>query len=189
MIPAFPSYESRTVVIDRVTVHYLCGGSGPPLLLVHGLGSSAGVEFYYNLETLATRHRVYAVDLPGFGKSDKPSIAYTIEFFVQVLGDFMDAQGLDRVALMGVSRSSLPGQPRRGGSEKNPARHPRDLRGERSHSANGGARALQPPGAGFSSRLILAAPAEGDGGSTRGCASPSLRGPSRNAACVARSGR
>jgi pimeloyl-ACP methyl ester carboxylesterase len=103
MIRAFPSYESRTVTIDGVNVHYLCGGEGPPLLLVHGLGSSAGVEFYYNLETLATRHCVYAVDLPGFGKSDKPSIAYTIEFFVQVLGDFMDAQGLDRVALMGVS--------------------------------------------------------------------------------------
>lgn len=103
MVPAFPSYESRTVSIDGVSVHYLRGGSGTPLLLVHGLGSSAGVEFYYNLEALATRHCVYAVDLPGFGRSDKPSVDYTIEFFVEVLRDFMDSQGLRRAALMGVS--------------------------------------------------------------------------------------
>lgn len=99
----FPSYESRTVSIDGVSVHYLCGGRGTPLVLVHGLGSSAGVEFYFNLEALAASHRVYAVDLPGFGKSDKPPIEYTIEFFVRVLRDFMVAHGLDRVALMGVS--------------------------------------------------------------------------------------
>ncbi|HYM50809.1 MAG TPA: alpha/beta fold hydrolase [Candidatus Limnocylindrales bacterium] len=99
----FPSYESRTVSIDGVSVHYLCGGRGTPLVLVHGLGSSATVEFYFNLEALAASHRVYAVDLPGFGKSDKPPIEYTIEFFVRVLRDFMVAHGLDRVALMGVS--------------------------------------------------------------------------------------
>ena len=103
MIPAFPSYQSRTVSIDGVSVHFLCGGHGTPLVLVHGLGSSAGVEFYYNLEALAAVHCVYAVDLPGFGRSDKPSIDYTIEFFVRVLRDFLDAQGLDKVALMGVS--------------------------------------------------------------------------------------
>jgi 4,5:9,10-diseco-3-hydroxy-5,9,17-trioxoandrosta-1(10),2-diene-4-oate hydrolase len=103
MLAPFPSYESRTVSIDGVTLHYLCGGSGSPLVLVHGLGSSAGVEFFYNLEALAARHRVFAVDLPGFGRSDKPSVEYTIEFFVRVLRDFMDAQGLERVALMGVS--------------------------------------------------------------------------------------
>lgn len=103
MVAAFPSYESRTVSIQGVTVHYLLGGHGSPLVLVHGLGSSAGVEFSSNLEALAAQLCVYAVDLPGFGRSDKPSIEYTIEFFVRVLRDFMDAHGLERVALMGVS--------------------------------------------------------------------------------------
>jgi 4,5:9,10-diseco-3-hydroxy-5,9,17-trioxoandrosta-1(10),2-diene-4-oate hydrolase len=103
MIGTFPSYESGTVSIDGVSLHYLSGGKGTPLVLVHGLGSSAGVEFYYNLEALAGRHRVYAVDLPGFGRSDKPSIDYTIEFFTRVLRDFLDTQRLERVALMGVS--------------------------------------------------------------------------------------
>jgi pimeloyl-ACP methyl ester carboxylesterase len=103
MIAAFPSYQSHTVSLNGVGVHYLRGGRGMPLVLVHGLGSSAGVEFYYNLEALAASHCVYAVDLPGFGRSDKPSLDYTIDFFVKVLRDFMDAQGLERVALMGVS--------------------------------------------------------------------------------------
>ncbi len=77
----FPSFESRTVTVDGINIHYVCGGSGPPLVLVHGLGSSAAVEFYYNLEPLAAHHRVLAIDLPGFGKSDKPVLEYTIDLF------------------------------------------------------------------------------------------------------------
>jgi pimeloyl-ACP methyl ester carboxylesterase len=99
----FPSFESRTATLDGVKVHYLCGGTGPPLLLVHGLGSSAAVEFYYNLEALAAHHQVFAVDLPGFGQSDKPALEYTIELFVKVLRHFLASLGLDRTAVMGVS--------------------------------------------------------------------------------------
>jgi 4,5:9,10-diseco-3-hydroxy-5,9,17-trioxoandrosta-1(10),2-diene-4-oate hydrolase len=100
----FPSYESVTVDCDGVTLHYLKGGSGDlPLVLVHGLGSSSGVEFYFNLEALAAQHLVYAIDLPGFGKSDKPMVDYTMPFFVGVLEKFLKARGLDRVALLGVS--------------------------------------------------------------------------------------
>jgi len=53
MAVQFPSFESRTVTIDGVNIHYVCGGSGPPLVLIHGLGSPAAVEFYYNPEPLA----------------------------------------------------------------------------------------------------------------------------------------
>jgi len=99
----FPSFDSKTVAIDGVKLHYFCGGSGPPLVLVHGLGSSAAVEFYYNLEPLAAHHRVFAVDLPGFGGSDKPALAYTIELFVKAVRELMASQGLERAAVMGVS--------------------------------------------------------------------------------------
>lgn len=99
----FPSFTSRTATLDGVTIHYLCGGTGSPVLLVHGLGSSAGVEFFYNLEALAARHQVIAVDLPGFGQSDKPALAYTIDLFVRVLRDFMASIGLSRATVIGVS--------------------------------------------------------------------------------------
>jgi 4,5:9,10-diseco-3-hydroxy-5,9,17-trioxoandrosta-1(10),2-diene-4-oate hydrolase len=99
----FPSFESKTVTIDGVNLHYFCGGSGPPLVLVHGLGSSAAVEFYYNLEPLAAHHRVFAIDLPGFGRSDKPVLEYTIDLFVRAVSDLMACEGIERAAVMGVS--------------------------------------------------------------------------------------
>jgi 4,5:9,10-diseco-3-hydroxy-5,9,17-trioxoandrosta-1(10),2-diene-4-oate hydrolase len=99
----FPSFQSKTVTIDGVNLHYFCGGNGPPLVLVHGLGSSASVEFYYNLEPLAAHHRVFAIDLPGFGRSDKPVLAYTIDLFVRAVSDLMAFEGIERAAVMGVS--------------------------------------------------------------------------------------
>ena len=103
MAELFPSFESKTVTIDGVNLHYFCGGSGPPLVLVHGLGSSAAVEFYYNLEPLAAHHRVFAIDLPGFGRSDKPLLEYTIDLFVRAVSDLMACEGIERAAVMGVS--------------------------------------------------------------------------------------
>ena len=97
----FPSFQSKTVTIDGINLHYLCGGSGPPLVLVHGLGSSAAVEFRDNLEPLAAHHRVFAIDLPGFGRSDKPVLAYTIDLFVQAVSDLMSSEGIERAAVMG----------------------------------------------------------------------------------------
>jgi 4,5:9,10-diseco-3-hydroxy-5,9,17-trioxoandrosta-1(10),2-diene-4-oate hydrolase len=99
----FPSFQSKTVTIDGINLHYLCGGSGPPLVLVHGLGSSSSVEFYYNLEPLAAHHRVFAIDLPGFGRSDKPVLEYTIALFVQAVSDLMASEAIERAAVMGVS--------------------------------------------------------------------------------------
>lgn len=103
MAAAFPSFDSRTLTVDGVNIHYFCGGSGSPLVLIHGLGSSAAVEFYFNLEPLAANHRVLAIDLPGFGHSDKPALEYTIELFARAVRDLMACEKLDRAAVMGVS--------------------------------------------------------------------------------------
>jgi pimeloyl-ACP methyl ester carboxylesterase len=103
MPPAFPSFDSRTLTVDGLNLHYFCGGNGSPLVLVHGLGSSAGVEFYFNLEPLAAHHHVLAIDLPGFGRSDKPAVDYTIAVFVKAVRDLMRSESLERAALMGVS--------------------------------------------------------------------------------------
>ena len=103
MAAAFPSFDSRTVTVEGVKLHYFCGGSGPPLVLVHGLGSSAAVEFFFNLEPLAAHHRVIAIDLPGFGQSDKPALEYTIDVFVKAVSDLMASEGVPRAAVRGVS--------------------------------------------------------------------------------------
>jgi pimeloyl-ACP methyl ester carboxylesterase len=95
--------EDRTADVNGVGVHYLVGGTGEPLLLIHGLGSSASLEFRFNLEALATQHRVLAPDLPGFGQSEKPNVPYTIEFFVETLTSFLRGLGIERLAVMGIS--------------------------------------------------------------------------------------
>ena len=103
MAANFPSFESRTVTVHGVNVHYFCGGAGPPLVLVHGLGSSAAVEFYFNLEALAASHQVLAIDLPGFGRSDKPALEYTMEVFTSAVRDLMHGEHIERASVMGVS--------------------------------------------------------------------------------------
>ena len=52
-------------------LHYQQAGSGSPLLLIHGL-FGGGFCWRFNIPVLAARHSVFAIDLPGFGRSDAP---------------------------------------------------------------------------------------------------------------------
>ena len=69
-------------------IKYIAHGEGPPIILIHGFGASIG-HWRKNIPTLAAAgHRVYAIDLLGFGDSDKPDISYSLEFWVKLLHDF-----------------------------------------------------------------------------------------------------
>ena len=60
-----------------IDVNYIAyGSSGPPILLIHGFGASA-YQWRYNIPELAQNHRVYAIDLVGFGKSEKCVVDYS----------------------------------------------------------------------------------------------------------------
>ncbi len=81
-------------------------GKGPGLILVHGLAGS--VEFWqYNVGPLATEHRVYALDLLGFGGSDKEIEDLSLEYAASFLTQFMDGVGLERASLAGNSLGGL----------------------------------------------------------------------------------
>ena len=70
-------------------VFYKKAGDGPPLLLVHSIGAGcSSYEFRHIWDRLAERHTVYALDLLGFGKSDKPPLVYTDATFINLLSDF-----------------------------------------------------------------------------------------------------
>ena len=60
---------------------------GAPLVLVHG-GRGDADQWAFSLDALAVSHRVIALDLLGFGRSDKPPIDYRIAGFVELLDDF-----------------------------------------------------------------------------------------------------
>jgi pimeloyl-ACP methyl ester carboxylesterase len=85
-------------------LHYLEAGSGPPLLLIHGLGSSAMQDWGRLMAPLGRRFHVYAPDLPGFGRSGRPSEAdYSIAMQVEAVRAFMDATGIQRARVAGIS--------------------------------------------------------------------------------------
>ena len=79
-------------------------GSGPAALMIHGLGATK-VSFLPTLAALAPNgHRAIAVDLPGFGDSDKPILAsYDAPFFARSMIALLDALELDRVDVIGNS--------------------------------------------------------------------------------------
>jgi len=73
--------QDKWVKVGEINTHYLVGGEGSPLVLIHGGASCADDEWVHNLEPLAQHHRIYAPDLVGFGKTDKPPVDYTFKLF------------------------------------------------------------------------------------------------------------
>jgi pimeloyl-ACP methyl ester carboxylesterase len=67
------------------------------------LGSSGYIEWRFNLGAVAHRHRIYAPDLPGFGRSEKPRARYGIPYFTRFIERYMEARGLRSAAVVGTS--------------------------------------------------------------------------------------
>lgn len=88
--------------LDGLALHYLTEGHGPAVVLVHGLGGFAE-SWRHNVAALARRSTVYALDLPGFGRSGKPRASYSLTFLATALHAFLDALGLPHVSLVGHS--------------------------------------------------------------------------------------
>src|ERR1700678_994348 len=94
--------RSEYVTVNGYKMHYLVGGSGRPLLLVHGLGSR-GLDWANLIPRLIQGgHRVYAVDLLGYGRSDQPKDAsYSISDQALLVEGFLDSQHLQQVDMAG----------------------------------------------------------------------------------------
>jgi 2-hydroxy-6-oxonona-2,4-dienedioate hydrolase len=98
--------DEQRINVNGLPVRHLVAGEGTPLVLLHALGESA-LDWRWVLPALSRTHRVYAVDLPGFGYSGKPSAEYSSAFFARFVGAYLDALGLERAALVGNSLGGL----------------------------------------------------------------------------------
>src|ERR1700733_8022063 len=78
-------------------------GSGPVVVLVHGFGSEARFDWGNVLLPLAEHHRVLALDQIGFGASDKPFVDYSIQTYVDFLGEFLRTLKIHEFTLAGES--------------------------------------------------------------------------------------
>ena len=69
-------------------IQYIVEGYGIPLVLIHGFGASIG-HWRKNISVLAARgYQVYALDLLGFGSSEKPALDYSLDLWEVLLRDF-----------------------------------------------------------------------------------------------------
>jgi pimeloyl-ACP methyl ester carboxylesterase len=107
---AFNGPESQFFDVQGVKIHYLVQGSGEPVVLIHGLDSSAGLNWILpgTMAYLAKNHQVIALDLPGYGKSDKPdnAAAYGRQWVTDIIM-LLDHMGIRKAHIVGYSMGGM----------------------------------------------------------------------------------
>jgi pimeloyl-ACP methyl ester carboxylesterase len=91
------------VEVNGLRIRYRCAGEhGSVLVLLHGIGRTLE-DWSENMLALGRSYRVFAVDFPGCGFSDKPVLPYVTPFLAGFVRDFLRALGIERVTLIGNS--------------------------------------------------------------------------------------
>ena len=91
--------SSNFTQVENVNLHYLSAGAGEVILLLHGWPTSS---FLWRniMPSLARDHYVIALDLPGFGKSDKrPEDSYSFRYYDRVIDGFLKNMGIEKITL------------------------------------------------------------------------------------------
>ena len=94
-------HSVEMVTVAGCTIRLFRGGTGQPLVFLHGAGGHTGWMAF--LDELATRFAVFAPEHPGFGQSDDPPWLDEIGDLAYFHLDLLRTLGLDRVHLMGTS--------------------------------------------------------------------------------------
>jgi haloacetate dehalogenase len=104
--PFFPGFEAHRLTVGDVDIHYVTGGAGPPLLLVHGAPQSH-IMWRRVAPGLARHFRLIIPDLRGYGRSGKPPRGdYSKRRMAADLIAVMDALGHERFHVAGHDRGA-----------------------------------------------------------------------------------
>ena len=99
--------DHKTLTVNGLRLHYTVAGAGPDIVFVHGWASSRRMWTTF-LPHLTRSFRCWALDLPGFGDSEKPASSwYSIPNFTAALLAFMQQHDLERPSLVGHSMGAL----------------------------------------------------------------------------------
>ena len=103
-VPAFGQGQpaDKTITVFGQSIHYFDMGSGPVVVLLHGLGSRKE-DWLPVLEPMAQKYRLLVPDQIGFGKSDKPLLDYTVQTYVDFLNEFLRQLKVEKASLVGES--------------------------------------------------------------------------------------
>jgi pimeloyl-ACP methyl ester carboxylesterase len=98
-----PLLQIHDIPVGRHHVSTLTMGSGPDVLLLHGLGGTRA-SFFETAAALSRHYRVHAPDLPGFGSSSKPPLgAYNARWYAEIMLGLMDELEIERGHIVGNS--------------------------------------------------------------------------------------
>ena len=95
--------EQRSEAVFGQRIAYYEEGSGPTVVLLHGLAVNAALDWGACIGPIAAHHHVLAPDQLGFGASDKPVIDYGIQTWVDMLGEFLRLKKVTEFTLVGES--------------------------------------------------------------------------------------
>lgn len=88
--------------IDGMNINYIVEGEGNPVVVLHGWG--ANIETVLPIvNILKSSYQVYAIDLPGFGKSDEPYDVFGSFEYAEIIKKFIDHFKLEKISLIGHS--------------------------------------------------------------------------------------
>jgi len=91
-----------TVKVNDINMYYELYGHGEPIVLIPGLASDLSDNAFIT-RRLSQKFRVLALDNRGAGRSDKPDAPYTIEQMADDAAALMDAAGVERAHVIGIS--------------------------------------------------------------------------------------
>src|SRR4030042_1874487 len=95
--------QDRYVKVGNINTRYWqAGDKGSVVVLVHGLGGFIE-NWIYNIGPLAESHLVYALDLLGFGRTDRLPVVNDLFILEKFISDFMDIQNISKATLVGNS--------------------------------------------------------------------------------------
>jgi pimeloyl-ACP methyl ester carboxylesterase len=92
------TFSHHTATVNGIQMHYVIGGKGDPLVLLHGYPQS-WYEWRYIMPALAKNYTVVAPDLRGFGDSSKPLTGYDGNSTAEDINQLMKLLGFDRIFL------------------------------------------------------------------------------------------
>ena len=92
----------KRIKVGVLDTHYLHGGEGDPLVVIHGGGDSSKA-WLENLEELSKHYTVYAPDLPGFGRTQSMNDRFRITEYVEFIKGFTESLELEHFHLVGHS--------------------------------------------------------------------------------------
>jgi pimeloyl-ACP methyl ester carboxylesterase len=92
----------KTIAVFGESIHYFDMGSGPVVVLLHGLGARKE-DWLPVFEPMAQKYRLLVPDQIGFGRSDKPLLDYSVQTYVDFLNEFLRQLKVEKASLVGES--------------------------------------------------------------------------------------